>query len=209
MRKIISLLFVLLLTGCTTIAPVATPTPTSEASKPGCDISVDCDVVGEKADMTAYKDFMDTDHVYREITMAEGNQLLESDKTFVLYYGFSTCPWCIEVLPILNDVAKEYGMNVEYINVRPEGTDSSNDIRVDSNPDYVKTVELTSEFLSVNDEGAKRLYVPFVFFVKDGTIVAAHEATFPEHDAHERKMTEEEVQRLTKIYQEGFEKLKK
>lgn len=211
MKKLLGLCLALVLAGCTTAptTPSPTPSPSSEANKPGCDISVECDVEGEKADMSAYQDFMDTDHAFKEITMAQGNELLQSNKTFVLYYGFSTCPWCIEVLPILNDIAKENGMSIEYVNVRPDGTDSANDIRVDTNPDYVKLVELTSEYLSENDEGAKRLYVPFVFFVKDGQIVATHEATFDEHDAHERKMTEDEVSRLTAIYEEGFANLKK
>lgn len=204
MKKLLSLLLVLVLTGCQQATP---PTSTASTSN-GCDITVECDVIGEKADMSAYEDFMDTDHVFKEITMAQGNELLQSDKTFVLYYGFSTCPWCVEVLPILNDVAKENGMEVEYVNVRPTGTDSTNDIRVDTNPDYVQLVELTKEYLSTTDEGVKRLYVPFVFFVKDGEIVASHQDTFPEHDAHERKMTEDEVSRLTTIYDDGFKALK-
>lgn len=207
MKKLLSLCLVLVLSGCTPSPAQSTPTSTT-SSNTGCDITVECDVVGEKADMSAYKDFMDSDHVFNEITMAQGNELLQSEKTFVLYYGFSTCPWCIEVLPILNDVAKKNGMAVEYVNVRPGGTDSTFDIRVDTNPDYVKLVELTNDYLTVNDEGVKRLFVPFVFFIKDGEIVASHQDTFPEHNAHERKMTADEVNRLTAIYDDGFKALK-
>ncbi|MEG0169341.1 TlpA family protein disulfide reductase [Anaerorhabdus sp.] len=210
MKKILSLLLALTLVGCTaTQAP--TPTP-EESKKPssnvGCDVTSECED-GEKADMSAYKDFMDTDHVFRSITMQQGNELLESDKTFVLYYGFSTCPWCVELLPILNDVAKENGMAVEYVNVRPEGTDSTNDIRVDTNPDYVKLTEIVNDYLPVNDEGVKRLSVPFVFFVKDGEIVETHIGTLDSHDAKERVMNDEEKAELTQIMIDNFQKMKK
>lgn len=210
MKKIVCLLLALLLVGCAT-TPAPTPTP-EETGKPssnvGCDVTSQCEE-GEKADMSAYENFMDTDHVFRSISMQEGNELLESDKTFVLYYGFSTCPWCIELLPILNDVAKENEYAVHYVNVRPEGTDSSFDIRVDTNPDYVKLTEIVSDYLPVNDEGVKRLSVPFVFFVKDGEIVETHIGTLDTHDAKERVMTEDEKAELTTILQEDFQKMKK
>lgn len=210
MKKISCLLLALLLVGCSS-SPSPTPTPSATSSTGaniGCDVTSKCEE-GEKADMSAYKDFMDSDHVFRSITMQEGNELLESDKTFVLYYGFSTCPWCIELLPILNDVAKENGYAVHYVNVRPEGTDSSFDIRVDTNPDYVKLTEIVSDYLPVNDEGVKRLSVPFVFFVKDGKIVDTHIGTLDTHDAKERKMTDEEKAELTQIIQDDFQKMKK
>lgn len=209
MKKLICLFSsLLLLVGCTsTTAP--TPTP-EETDKPtanvGCDVTSECEK-WEKADMSAYENFMDSDHVFLSIDMATGNELLQSDGTSVIYYGFATCPWCVELLPILNDVAKENGMNVEYVNVRPEGTDSSFDIRLDTNPDYVKLKELVSDYLPVNDEGVKRLSVPFVFFVSNGEIIDTHIGTLDSHDAKERLMTEEEKTILRNEISEKFEKI--
>ena len=48
------------------------------------------------------------------------------------------------------------------------------------------------------------LYVPFVVVVKDGKAVSGHIGTVDGHDAHERKMTEKEMQELKKIYADMF-----
>ena len=180
------------------------PEPTPSTGSHGCSVLAPCG--DEKADMSAYENFMDTDHVFVSATFEDALKAIENDQTFILYTGFSTCPWCLEAMPILNEVAKEFDATVSYINTRPDHTRES-ELRVSDNPDYVQFVEVMDAVLSTNEDGEKHLYVPFVFFIKEGELVAWHEDTFPEHDAHERTMTEDEIERLTEIYRDGFKAL--
>ncbi len=208
MKKLVILMLMILLMGCTSLSNQDTldSTDSSNNSAHGCDVLSPCG--DEKADMSAYENFMDSDHVFVSTTMKEALQAIERQQTFVLYAGFSTCPWCLEAMPILNEVAKEYETAVSYINTRPDHTRES-ELRKFDNPEYVQFVEVMSNVLSENEEGQKHMYVPFVFFIKEGEVVAWHEDTFPEHDAHERTMTEDERERLTQIYRDGFEALLK
>lgn len=202
MKKILCLMLALCLFGCT---KVESPNSSNQV---GCDVTSECGE-GEKADMSGYDNFLSTDHNYLEVEMSDINEMFNKDETFVAYFGFSTCPWCIEILPVLNTVAQENNMKVQYVNIRPGGTDKEFDIRVDTNEDYLEFVEIVKDTLGTTDEGIKRLFVPFVYFVKDGEIVAYREGTFDNHDAKERTMTNEEITELSEIYRAGFEKLKK
>ena len=202
MKKLFIMLLVLFMAGCSMTTPEPEPTPSTGSH--GCSVVAPCG--DEKADMSAYENFMDTDHVFVSATFEDALKAIENDQTFILYTGFSTCPWCLEAMPILNEVAKEFDATVSYINTRPDHTRES-ELRVSDNPDYVQFVEVMDAVLSTNEDGEKHLYVPFVFFIKEGELVAWHEDTFPEHDAHERTMTEDEIERLTEIYRDGFKAL--
>lgn len=204
MKKVLFCLLICCLLGCVSQPVKPDPTPDSSGGSHGCSVLAPCG--DEKADMSVYENFMDSDHVFLETTFDEAVEAIENDQTFALYIGFSTCPWCLEAMPILNEVAKEFEASVSYINTRPDHTRES-ELRVLENEDYAAFREVVLEVLSENDEGEKHLYVPFVFFFKDGELIAYHEDTFPEHDAHERTMTEEEIERLTAIYRDGFHAL--
>ena len=142
------------------------------------------------ADMSNYKieskQFMD-------MSMKESYDFLTKGTGYI-YFGFDTCPWCLEMIPVLQDlVVNKY--TVYYVNVRPEGED----IRKADNPDYQKVVSACKDFLESNPDGNPHIYVPQLFAVKNGEIVAAHLATVEGHDAPSRKMTAEEVEQLREI----------
>ena len=204
MRKLCIMFLICLMAGCAMTTNQPQPSETPSSGNHGCSVLAPCG--DEMADMSVYENFMDTDHVFVSATFEDALKAIENDQTFILYTGFSTCPWCLEAMPILNEVAKEFDATVSYINTRPDHTRES-ELRVTDNPDYVQFVEVMEAVLSSNDEGEKHLYVPFVFFIKDGEVIAWHEDTFPEHDAHQRKMTEDEIERLTEIYRDGFRQI--
>lgn len=206
MKRVWIVLMAVLLIGCSLVPSEKPSDEPQQSGSNGCDVLAPCG--DEKADMSVYENFMDSDHVFVSATFADVLEAIEKKQTFVLYVGFSTCPWCLEAMPILNEVAKEYDAQVSYINTRPDHTKES-ELRKLENADYAAFVDVAGDVLSENEEGQKHLYVPFVFFFKEGEIIAYHEDTFPEHDAHERQMTEEENQRLAQIYRDGFELLNK
>lgn len=163
-----------------------------------------CGIDCEKADVSEYEAFDDKDHVFLEVNMNQANEFLENKEfTGVIYYGFPTCPWCIEVLPVLNDVAKNEDMNVYYV-------DRENDENK-AHPEWrEKTTKILDDAygLETNDEGEPNLFVPEVVFVKDGKIIGHHMGTNDDHDATERKMTESEKKELQTVYEKLFAKIK-
>lgn len=162
-----------------------------------------CGVDCEKADMEGYDNFMDGDHVFLEVTFDEANTFIK-DKEFsgIIYFGYATCPWCIEAVPIMNEVAKAQETNIYYVNKKSEANEA--------HPEWLKeTTKLLDKAYGLDEnDGETYLYVPEVIVIKEGKIVAHHMGTLDDHDATERKMTDKEQEELQKIYEELFEKLK-
>ena len=158
----------------------------------------------QKAELNGYDDFHDEQHVFLESDALDVVKKMDAKESFCVYFGFGNCPWCEEALPVLNEVAKEYKQNVLYVNTRKKEEWKSN-IDIDH---YDELVEKIGDYLRLDKDGIKHLYTPHVFFVKKGEVVYEHEYTVSGHDAHERKMTDEERDELKAYYREGFEALK-
>ena len=121
--------------------------------------------------------------------------IFTQEKSGVLYFGFSSCPWCKEAKPILKKVAKENGIDIQYVKVKDE---EKNRLYTDDQKAIIEPY--IQDYMSNNDEGILTLYVPLVLVVKDGKVIDGHEGTLESHDATERKMTNDEKEQLTKIY---------
>lgn len=190
MKKTICWLFIslLLLSSCST--------NTKEDKDPkGCGDDEVCDVA-DRADMSSYEGFMDSDHQFIEVPMSDFLLKLDAGATGIYYFGYTTCPWCVEAVPIMNEVAKELGLNIFYIDKKAETTKEADSKAIEARiPDK----------LEKDDDGNPHLYVPYVITIKDGTITSYHTGTVDSHDAHERKMTDKEKAELKKIYQEMFQ----
>lgn len=163
-----------------------------------------CANLTNKLDMSDYEGFNDENHVFVESEMSEIDEKMEKGETFAVYFGFSQCPWCIEIVPILNEVAKENKASVLYVNTRKNSEWKSN-IDIDN---YDLFVERFGDYVPLDDDGIKHLYTPHVFFVKNGEVSYEHAYTVDGHDAHERKMTEAEISEVKAYYQAGFDSLK-
>lgn len=197
MKKYLIGLLAVAMLGCS-----GTEEPEESADPQGCD--TECEVViGPESDMSGYTELEDT-HVFTDTTVQTMVRSLEEGQTFVVYFGFVRCPWCQEAVPVLAEAAEDAGMKVGYINTRPSDDIHSN-IEI---PDYDMLVDAVGSYFPPDDNNIPHLYTPFVFFVKDGEVVLAHQGTVEEHDAHERQMTDEERTELRKIYDEGFSALK-
>ena len=197
MKKLLMILLMISLCGCTTqTTPEPTAKPTGAA---GCDISAECDTM-EPADMSAYEAMVGNNH-FVKADMKEVTDMFDKGETFIFYVGFNKCPWCQEEVPVLNEVAEGYDdVKIMYVDARPDG-EKENDLRNEENPDYVALQEKVEEIL---DE-TRKIYAPTVVWVKEGKLVASHVGTVDDHDAHERKMTEEEVETLRDTYTKCFD----
>lgn len=99
--------------------------------------------------------------VYKDID--EIIEILENG-TGIVYLGFPECQWCQYYVNILNEVAKEKGLNeVYYFNILED--------RKNNTEKYQKIVSILSGYLYFDAEGNERVMVPDVTAVKDGVII--------------------------------------
>lgn len=90
--------------------------------------------------------------------------------TGIVYLGFPECPWCQAYVPMLNEVAKEEGVEkIYYFNIREDRQENTNE--------YQKIVKLVKNYLMKDDEGNERIFVPDIYAIKDGKIIAHNNET--------------------------------
>ena len=197
MKKIILIcMSLLLICGCST-----KPTTSSQDDEQVgyCDgEEIGCGLEGG-LDMSAYEGFTDKENAFVKSDMDEAIDIFKNKKSAILYFGFAKCPWCIEALPVMNEVAKEYGRSIYYVETRDL---ERNLLYTDEQKKEI--VSYLYDYLDTNDEGEKHLFVPFVVVVKEGIVQSAHLGTIESHEAKERKMTDDEIQQLKEIYQKMF-----
>lgn len=132
---------------------------------------------------------------YREITIDSKNKmvyktteevlnLIDKKKSFVLYFGFDTCPWCRSVVPTLASISKGLNQEVYYIDVKDIrdtfelDDDNKPKLVKKGSKDYGKLLEKLEPVLedytltdSDNNEikvGEKRIYAPSIVSVING-----------------------------------------
>ena len=106
-------------------------------------------------------------YVYKDID--EILKILDNG-TGIVYFGFPECPWCQAYVPMLDEVAKENGLDkIYYYNIYND--------RKDNTENYKKIVEKLDEYLTYDNEGNKRVYVPAVIGVLRGKIVGFDDET--------------------------------
>lgn len=131
---------------------------------------------------------------YEELT-----KKIENKDNFVIYFGFPTCPWCRNIINVLLDTAKENNSNIYYINTRE---------LKNSKEEYNAVYELLYDYLEENSDGVKTLYVPDVYFFKDGKIVGHHLGSVDSQTNPYVLLNDDQKKELNNIYQDLFNKLK-
>lgn len=125
---------------------------------------------------------------------------LKNKEAFILYLGFPTCPWCRNIIPVLFDCAKENNIDkVYYINVRE---------LKNLDDDYKSLRNLIDEYLEEDEDGIKTLYVPEVFFFKDGKIIGHHLGSVESQVNPIVSLTSEQISELKSIYNNYITKIK-
>ena len=109
------------------------------------------------------------------------------DNTGVIYFGYPTCPWCRNVVPVLLQAAKELGIDkIYYLNNKDDrDTKVLKDGKVitekKGSANYNKLLKKLKDKAAIydglNDDSIKRLYFPTVVVVKDGQITDYIEGT--------------------------------
>lgn len=134
------------------------------------------------------------------VTLDEVFDIIQN-KTGVIYFGFPGCPWCRNMIPVLFEAAKNNNIDtIYYFNPR--------NVKKFDNDEYNKLKEILNEYLSEDENGQKVLYVPDVYFIKDGKIVGHHLGTVDSQEEPTISLTEEEKNELLDIFNELFEKIR-
>ena len=145
------------------------------------------------------------DHEIRSLDIADDNpfvfatedeivKMIDNKETFVVYFGFTACPWCRSVLTSLIESAKENNITkIYYVNVLDirdkyelndknkavrtvEGTEGYykllerlNDVLDDYSPLTYKTSKNKTKEVKINE---KRIYAPNIITVKNGKAIS-------------------------------------
>lgn len=142
------------------------------------------------------------------VTVQDVHKLIEEKATFALFVSFPNCPWCNAVIREFVEVANEVGAGIKVANIntrqKPEWT-SNLDI-----DDYDLFVQHFGDYLNLDDAGIKHLYVPHVFFIKDGDVVYEHQGAIPEMGSDPYMVLNEEQEEILKdVFREGFDSILK
>lgn len=145
---------------------------------------------------------VESDNFY-DLSFNELKDLFEKNSTFILYVGFPYCPWCEELIPELVEVNKKYNYNIFVwdISIEQAKSDKKYEDKLEELKKYI------GDYYNIKNNDIQKIVVPKVFFIKNGMIQYVHEYTTPDHNAKERKMTEEEKEKVRNSLDEGFKRI--
>lgn len=114
--------------------------------------------------------------------------------TGIMYLGYPNCPWCRNALPTLMELSMKYDIPINYFNLK--------EIRTEENDTYKFLLQHLEGYLEQDADGTPKLYVPDVYFLKDGMVVGHNIGTVPEQEDPYVPLTEEQKKELTQIYED-------
>lgn len=123
---------------------------------------------------------------------------LFKDGTGVIYFGYSSCPWCRSVIGILNEVAVSNSIDIYYFDTKSSNYNN-----------YFKEniIPYIEKYLRRDSSNNKKLYVPDVYFIKDGKIIGHHIGSLESHTDPYKELSNKEKKELIKIYNDLLEEV--
>ena len=124
---------------------------------------------------------------------------LFKEGTGIVYFGYSTCPWCRNSVPILIDVAKKNKLKViYYYDIHEENLDSIKK----------ELYEILDPYLREKEDGKKDLSVPDVYAIKKGKIKGHHIGTVSSYKNPTKGMNKKQKKELEDIYDSLIKEVK-
>lgn len=112
--------------------------------------------------------------------------LFSSKEIGIYYIGYSGCPWCQELVPVLNTVLRDKQVNAYYL-----------DVAEAANASAIQSFEVLDKTLDTDLQSGG--YVPFVLVINPDGSIKTHLGTVDGHDAHAAKMTADQKSALQTI----------
>jgi len=106
-------------------------------------------------------------NIFKYATKGEIEAAFNSQNA-VIFFGFPSCKWCQAYVEVLNDIAMKNGITeIYYYNIKRD--------REKNTEFYKEIVSITKEYLSLDEEGNSRIYVPDTYFIKNGEIIGRND----------------------------------
>lgn len=123
--------------------------------------------------------------------------------TKVIYFGFNTCPWCRQLVPILLEKIQEYvGLKIYYYDFKNLRNNYVSKEKSDLVKDYEEIMSIIGEFNQYQFnpiENVSKLMAPTLVFVKNGEVIGIHVGTTDDHENGYLVLTDEQKELLNDI----------
>jgi thiol-disulfide isomerase/thioredoxin len=156
------------------------------------------DIATKKVDMSGYQGMSSTDHQFLEVDLYDVYEFIEKGGSGIFYLGYTNCHNCQDGVRYLNEVAKELGVTVYYINIDREDYHVSSDRAV-----YDEVVEKLNPILGTDKDGKKGIFTPDVFQVIDGEFGDHHVGLVSSMSSV--NPSKESIEELKAVYRELLE----
>lgn len=158
------------------------------------------------------------DNLVEYISLDKIKSIFENKESAIIYFGFESCPWCRNIVPVLIETCKSNNIsNIYYMNIK----DMRDKKVLDENGKIITQFEGTDEYKNLlelfkadidvydglNDDTIKRIYAPTVYFIKNGEIVKKHVGSVSSQENPKIALTDEQKNELEKIYKDGITKI--
>jgi len=142
---------------------------------------------------------IDAENPIKYLTFEDVEELFDNG-TGIIYFGFPSCPWCRNIIPVLFDVAKENNVDtIYYLNPR--------ELKTNDMDKYSKLLEILNPYLKEVD-GERVFTVPDVYFIKDGKVMGNHRSTVDSQTDPAVALNAEQIEKLSDIYKNLYNKIK-
>lgn len=141
---------------------------------------------------------LNNNNVYKKINSEGFLNRIENKDTFITVFAFPSCPWCQSLLPVLDEVAKEKGLDTVYYIYLKEMRDNEKNLEHEN---YLKIFDIMKEANAI-DVNKQRVNAPTIVVVKDGVIIDSHLDTVSSHqikDGSLPPLNEEQRRELVQI----------
>lgn len=157
---------------------------------------------------------LDEFHILQAVDYDEMLALLEGDEVSVIYFGWSTCPWCEQYVPYFDEVGRQKGWSTIYkFNIRdtrqavadPETGEYSLAPEFQAivdilGPENINTIDRPAGCEGEECQQLPWFSVPSIFVMQNGEIIAQRIGAVPGHqrvDGELPAMTDDERSTLT------------
>ena len=119
----------------------------------------------------------------------------------IILFAFPECPWCQKAIPELTQAATTNDVDqILYFNIT--------EIRANDTPEYQEIVGYLANYLESGEDGQPRIFVPHVFFIKNGQVQNHHLGTIESDTQAQEPLTGTQQEELRSIYGAMMQALK-
>lgn len=162
----------------------------------GCSIKKTTELSNSEKFAAEYSVSKDNPFVYA--TIDEVLQILK-EGTGIIFFGNSDCEWCVASAEILNEA-------FNYKNVSKVYYYNPKNIRDNQTKEYKQLIELLGQSLEKDEKEKSYLYLPDIYFVKNGKIIGHNNDAATMDGTVEEALTQENKKELKNKYLELISK---